>query len=250
VVIGKTERMFMPKGDQCEFRSPAGNTEIVTWDATLFWNVYYIKGAFLDSDKAFEVLNGLKTYEMRVLHKAINTLVLARVLDEHPGINVNCPALEARPNHPIMKKVMRQGWPAGLFTIDMEGDANSGVEAVKQADFKRFLDSLEPAIGMQVTLGQTNTTALCPALTSHSELSESALREASIMPTTLRISVGLEDPRVLIAHIKMASKNALPEEYHQKFPSNEKIDQLYSEIYKRVHEDYIDSRVSMEDLLK
>lgn len=139
VVIGKTERMFMPEGDQCEFPSPAGNTETVTRDATLLWNVYYIKGAFLDSDKAFEVLNGLKTYEMRALHKAIITLVLARVLDEHPGINVNCPALEAHPNHPMMKKVMRQGWPAGWFTIDIEGDVDSGVEAVKQIE---SLDSL------------------------------------------------------------------------------------------------------------
>ncbi len=248
VVIGKNERMFMAKGDQCEITLPSGKAETIAWDETLFWNVYYIKGAFLDADKAFEVLNGLKTFEMRVLNKAINTLVLSEVLNEHPSINVNCPALESHPNHGIMKKVMRQGWPAGLFTIDMEGCERNGIPAVDQSDFKRFLDSLEPAVGMQVTLGQTNTTALCPALTSHSELSNDALKEANIMPTTLRISVGLEDPRAIISHIKMAAKNSLSPEFVQQFPDNQHIDELYCRIYKRVHGEYIDATLHMEKL--
>lgn len=250
VVIGKNERMFMAKGDECEITSPSGKKEVIKWEGTLFWNVYYIKGAFLDADKAFEVLNGLKTFEMRVLNKAINTLVLSQILDKHPAINVNCPALESHPNHVIMKKVMRQGWPAGLFTIDMEGNASENIKPVVQSDFKRFLDSLEPAIGMQVTLGQTNTTALCPALTSHSELSENALKEANIMPTTLRISVGLEDPRVLISHIKVAAKNSLPSHFSEQFPDNHEIDKLYCDVYKRVHAEYIDATTNMDELCK
>ncbi|WP_086933464.1 trans-sulfuration enzyme family protein [Agarilytica rhodophyticola] len=248
VVIGRNERMFMPKGDSCDITLPSGNTETINWDATVFWNVYYIKGAFLDADKAFEVLNGLKTFEIRVLNKSINTLVLSQVLDQHPAINVNCPALESHSNHSIMKKVMRQGLPAGLFTIDMEGNAKADVEAIDKEHFKRFLDSLEPAIGMQVTLGQTNTTALCPALTSHSELSEAALRDANIMPTTLRISVGLEDPRVLISHIKMAAKNTLPSRFFEQFPDNKEIDRLYRETYKRVHGEFIDMTPTMDEL--
>jgi hypothetical protein len=40
-----------------------------------------------------------------------------------------------------------------------------------------------------------------PALTSHSELSGDALREAGISLTTIRIAVGDEDPRGLLAHL-------------------------------------------------
>ena len=54
VVIGRTADMFVPKGDP-------------GWERTLFWNVYYIKGAFLDADKAFEVISGMKTLELRML---------------------------------------------------------------------------------------------------------------------------------------------------------------------------------------
>src|SRR5665213_1837650 len=38
VVIGRNEDMFIPKGQSVAGRS---------WDQTMFWNVYYIKGAFL-----------------------------------------------------------------------------------------------------------------------------------------------------------------------------------------------------------
>ena len=42
-VIGRNEDMFIPKGQS------AGG---VAWNDTLFWNVYYVKGAFLNADAA------------------------------------------------------------------------------------------------------------------------------------------------------------------------------------------------------
>ena len=83
--------MFLPKGESVTTTDANGDARVVNWDETLFWNVYYIKGAFLDSDKAFEVLNGIKTLELRVLQKTINTITLARVFDAHPLINVSLP---------------------------------------------------------------------------------------------------------------------------------------------------------------
>ena len=75
------------------------------------------------------------------------------------------------------------GLPAPLFTIDMEG--SGGVRKIDCPTFKRLFDNLEPAFGLQVSLGQVSTLVLCPALTSHSELSDEALRAAGIAPTTL-----------------------------------------------------------------
>ena len=60
-----------------------------------------------------------------------------------------------------------------------------------------------------MSLGQTNTVVLCPALTSHSELAAEALRAAGISPTTIRIAVGDEDPRTLLAHFIRAAELAL-----------------------------------------
>lgn len=241
VCIGKNERMFIPKGDQVTIQGWQGE-ETIHWEDTLFWNVYYVKGAFLDSDKAFEVMNGMRTYELRMLQKCINTIVLAQTLDQHPAINVNCPILENSENHALLEKNMYLGLPAPLFTIDMEGSE------IPRESFKRFFDALEPAIGLQVSLGQTNTVALCPALTSHSELPEDKLRDAGISPTTIRISVGLEDPRQVLVHIINAAQLCLGEVIAEGFPSFEAIDTLYRETYLDVHRRYAQDTPGIAEL--
>ena len=121
VCIGRNERMFLPKGESVKLAGPDGNDVTMAWDETLFWNVYFVKGAFLDADKAFEVITGLRTYEIRMVQKCINTIVLARVLAEHPDINVNCSAVEGNRNYDLRERLMFLGLPAPLFTIDMEG---------------------------------------------------------------------------------------------------------------------------------
>ena len=234
VVIGRNEDMFVPKNSSIEATWPDGRERRVEWDESMFWNVYYIKGGFLDADKAFEVLNGMKTYEIRVLQKAINTVVLAHVLSAHPNINVSCPVLKENTNHALLENHMYLGLPAPLFTIDMESSDTES--SISSAVFKRFSDSLEPAVGLQVSIGQTNSLALCPAMTTHSELSDAALLEAGIRKTTMRISVGLEDPRLFLAHFITAAKIAIEPEYPgfcSAFPKYSEIDALYIDTFKR-----------------
>jgi cystathionine beta-lyase/cystathionine gamma-synthase len=249
VAIARNERMFIPKGESAEGIAPDGKSRTYRWDETLFWNVYFVKGAFLDSDKAFEVINGMRTLELRMLRKCINTVVLARVLARHPDINVKCSAIEGNENADLCRQHMFLGLPAPLFTIDMEGVGGSQLGL---RDFKRFFDCLEPAFGLQVSLGQVNTVVLCPALTSHSELSGQALVEAGITPTTIRIAVGDEDPRTLIAHFLCASELALDPVhpgFAGKFMSPHEIDALYREIYIDVHTRYAHVQPDMESLL-
>lgn len=47
-----------------------------------------MKGAFLNADAAYEVLQGIRTLDVRMLQKCINTLILARFLASHPDIRV------------------------------------------------------------------------------------------------------------------------------------------------------------------
>lgn len=223
VVIGRTERMFLPKGEP-------------GWDETLFWNVYYVKGAFLEADKAFEVLSGMKTLEMRMLKKCINTTILARWLARHPAIAVQCSALPDHPNHALAQAQSYLGLPAPLFTIDFE---RAGIDRLA---FERFFDCLSPMFGHMVTLGQSNTVVLCPALTSHSELSPEALRAAGIAPTTIRIAVGDEAPRELIAGFLHSAQLALDPAvpgFCRHFPTGEEVDDLCDSIYLEIHARHI-----------
>jgi cystathionine beta-lyase/cystathionine gamma-synthase len=219
VVIGRNASMFMPKGDP-------------GWEQTLFWNVYYIKGAFLDADKAFEVLSGMKTLELRMLKKCINTQILARWLALHPQIQVHGPANPNDSNTPICRQLSYLGLPSPLFTIDFE---SAGIDRMT---FERFFDSLAPMFGHMVSLGQSNTVVLCPALTSHSELSPEALKAAGITPTTIRIAVGDEDPRELMRDFLATAQLALDPVkpgFSQKFPGGSTVDELVDSIYLDVH---------------
>lgn len=223
VVIGRNAEMFLPKGD-------AG------WEHTLFWNVYYIKGAFLDADKAYEVISGTKTLEMRMLKKCINTLILARWLSAHPLIRVHGPANPNDTNAVIANRLSYLGLPAPLFTIDLEA---AGLDRLT---FERFFDSLSPMFGHQVSLGQSNTVVICPALTSHSELSPEALAAAGISGTTIRIAVGDEDPRELIRDFLAVARLAIDPAcrgFSDRFPGALAIDKSVDETYIDVHRRHV-----------
>ena len=248
VVIARNERMFIPKGDSITAPGLDGAPRVWRWDETLFWNVYYVKGAFLDADKAFDVIDGMRTLELRMLQKCINTMVLARVLAAHPRINVHCSAVSDDPNHLLARRLMYLGLPAPLFTIDFEPGGAEGPWLPIDA-FKRFFDGLEPVFGLQVSLGQTNTVVLCPGVTSHSELSAQALADAAITPTTIRIAVGDEDPRLLLAHFMRAAGIAIEPEHAgfvAAFPTAEQIDKLYENAYLAVHHRHVRSRRIVE----
>src|SRR5207249_3742039 len=192
VVIGRNEDMFIPKGETVDGHA---------WSDTLFWNVYYVKGAFLNAEAAFDVLQGMKSLEVRMLAKCINTQILVRFLAAHPQIKVKGSAVADGPNAALREKLMYLGLPAPLFTIDMP--------TVPREAFQRFFDSLAPTFDHMISLGQSNTIVSCPAFTTHSEMTEAAQRQAGITPTMIRFAVGDEDPRDLLAHFIAAARLAI-----------------------------------------
>ena len=229
-VIGRNEDMFIPKGE-----SHAGRD----WNDTLFWNVYYVKGAFLNADAAFEVLQGIRTLEVRMMAKCINTRVMVRFLDTHPQIRVHCNALPDNSNAALRKKLMFLGLPAPLFTIDMEG--------VPDVAFRRFFDSLAPMFGHMISLGQSNTIVSCPALTTHSELDRQALQDAGISATTIRFAIGDEDPLDMIRHLVDAARLVIDPHvpgFSGRFPTPHESAELVREAYVESHNAYIESKLA------
>ncbi|MBL1378927.1 trans-sulfuration enzyme family protein [Zobellella iuensis] len=232
-VIGPQPLMFLPKGEP-------------GWQQTLFWQCYYIKGAFLDADKAYEVLTGLKTLELRMLAKGINTLVLARFLAAHPDLRVVSHALDQHPNAPLRQRLLRYGLPCPLFTFDLEG------ASLPRDAFVRFFDALEPAFGHMVSLGQTNTLVLCPALTSHSELDAAALAAAGIHSTSIRVAVGIEPVRELIAHLVLASRRHLDPVspgFSQGFMAPAEVDTLVEQLTLDIHRARLAQQTRLAELL-
>ena len=242
VVIGEAYRMFQSKGD-C--------VNGYDWSKTMFWDVYYIKGAFLDSEKAFDVLNGMKTLEMRIMQKVINTLVFSQFLAFHEDFNVNCHAVEGHSNAPLRASQMRHGWPCALFTVDMQGTDISR-PTISRDTFVRFFDALEPAFSHQVSIGQNNTIILCPALTSHSELDEATQNKGGIYLTTMRIAMGTDNVKELIAHFINSARlhiDPVIPGFSDKFMPADEIDELYMKTSLRVSQQHYASGASVKDML-
>ena len=220
-VIARNDDMFLPKGEP-------------GWDNTMFWNVYYTKGAFLNADAAFEVLQGLKTLESRMLSKCINTMVLAQFFARHPKIKVNASCLSENTNYTLAQSQLFLGLPAPLFTIEM-------IE-VPLDSFQRFFDNLEPTFAHMISLGQTNTIVSCPGLTTHSELGDEALSKAGISPTTMRFAVGMENPMDLLKHLVSAARLAIDPAlsgFSAAWPNEEEMKTLVEQIYMETHQQYV-----------
>ena len=162
-------------------------------------------------------------------------------------IEVKSNALTENENHKLMTENNYLGLAVPLFTINF--DRIYG-KALKVQTFKRFFDSLEPVFGLQVSLGQMNTVVLCPALTSHSELSDEDLDKAGISRTTIRVAIGDEDPRVLLAHLINVAKQTIDQDvpgFSEQFWRLEKINEFYKETYKGIHSRYIDAQPGIEE---
>ncbi len=228
-VIGRNSDMFIPKGQSVGDQS---------WDQTMFWNVYYVKGAFLNADSAFEVMQGMKTLTVRMLRKCINTQILADFLNSHPEIEVHCNWLDSDSNSEFRKKNLYLQLPAPLFTFDMG--------KIQRDAFQRFFDSLSPTFGHMISLGQSNTIVSCPALTTHSELDEPALLEAGMTPTTVRCAVGDEDPIDLIRHFISAAKGTIDivhPGYSDQFMSDSEIRSMIRDRYVTTHAAHVDAQL-------
>ena len=139
-------------------------------------------GTGLDARSAHLMLRSLKTLGLRVERQNTNALELARHLEGHPGVaRVHYPGLESHPHHAIARLQMT-GF-GGVLSFELDG----GLEAVD-----RVLPHLRYAC-LAANLGQIETVAGPPALTSHVELSPDERAAAGIPEGLVRYAVGIED---------------------------------------------------------
>ncbi len=147
--------------------------------------VYHLRellGTSLDARSASVLLRSLKTLGLRVERQNQNALALARYLDGHARVRrVLYPGLESHPGHAVAKRQMR-GF-GGVLSFELDG----GLEAVG-----RFLPRLQYAY-LAANLGQVETVAGPPALTSHVELTPEERAAAGVPEGLIRYSVGIED---------------------------------------------------------
>jgi methionine-gamma-lyase len=155
-------------------------------------NVIYL-GASMDPDAAYLLIRGIKTLEIRVRKQCENAMAVARYLARHPKVaRVHYPGLPSHPDHWLAKKQMT-GF-GGMMAFDLKG----GLPAAR-----RFCDRVRIFL-LAASLGGVESLVVLPIYTSHYRMSAKELAAAGVGPGTVRVSIGLEDPRDLIEDLRQA----------------------------------------------
>lgn len=150
-------------------------------------------GAVVDPFAIFLLLRSLKTLEIRVEKQNENAMKLAEFFKDHPKVDaVHYPGLPDNAFHEIAKKQMK-GF-GGMINVAVRGGKK---EAMK------VTDNLEIALNA-TSLGGVETLVSLPIITSHVWLTPEELARANVVPSMLRISVGLENPEDLMADFDQA----------------------------------------------
>ncbi len=139
-------------------------------------------GPALSPFNSFLFLQGLETLSLRVQRSVDNAFAFAQWLENHPLIeSVNYPGLESSTYHKLAKKYLRNGFGAVLsFTLK-----GSKEYTAKVVDNLKLVSHL-------ANLGDAKTLIIQPAATTHQQLSQEEQIAAGVLPTLLRVSVGIE----------------------------------------------------------
>jgi O-succinylhomoserine sulfhydrylase len=166
----------------------------------------YLKhtGPALSPFNAWVLLKGLETLELRVARHVENAARLADALAGHPGLAAPAggkPALlyPGRPDHPQHALAMRQMAAGGNMIAFRPRGGKDGAF--------RTLNALN-IVDISNNLGDAKSLVTHPATTTHQRLTVEERARLGITDDLLRLSVGLEDVRDLIADLGQALEKA------------------------------------------
>jgi cystathionine beta-lyase/cystathionine gamma-synthase len=158
----------------------------------VFRGPYMTCGAILSPHDAWLMIRGLRTLPIRLQRIAQTTQRVLAFLEKHPRIAcVYYPTAQSNPQFALSKEQMRGG--SGLLTLNIRAADVAGVERFCNA-LKRFL--------MTVSWGGYES-LMFPVCAVHP--ANAPLDGGGALPLSLvRLSIGLEEPEVLIADLDQA----------------------------------------------
>ncbi|MDN5766382.1 MAG: O-succinylhomoserine sulfhydrylase [Humibacillus sp.] len=150
-------------------------------------------GPAMSPFNAWVLVKGLETLSLRVERMAASALEVAHFLESHPSVKrVVHPFLESHPQHELATRQMSGG--GTVVTFELDGG---------KAEAFAMMNALE-IIEISNNLGDSKSLVTHPATTTHRRLSPEARTAVGITDGVLRVSVGLEDVRDLVADLTRA----------------------------------------------
>ena len=160
-------------------------------------------GAAMSPFAAFLFLQGLETLHLRMPRHCENALKVAQHLESHPAVSwVNYPGLKSHKDYANAKKYLPDGQGA-LLGFGIKADSPDKAMAAGKA----FINATRLCSHL-ANIGDAKTLVIHPASTTHQQLTPVEQANTGVTPDYVRVSVGIEDVRDIIADIDQALKAA------------------------------------------
>lgn len=150
-------------------------------------------GPTLDPHAAFLVLRGLKTYHLRRDAQVANAGRVAEFLAAEPRVaRVHYPGLAGHPGHALARAQMSDF--GAVVSFDLAGTAEQGAA---------FCTALQ-LFGLTASLGSTESLVMAPQFLKSREFTPEQRASSGVTDSTVRLSLGIEDPDDLVADLAQA----------------------------------------------
>ena len=138
-------------------------------------------------------LLGLKTLSLRMARHSSNGMEVAQFLVDHPKVErVIYPGLQSHPQHEIAKRQMKAF--SGMISFDLKGGFDAG---------KTLMNSVQ-LCALAESLGAVESMITHPASMTHADVPEDIRVARGLTNGLVRISVGIEDVRDIMADLEQA----------------------------------------------
>jgi cystathionine beta-lyase/cystathionine gamma-synthase len=168
-------------------------------------------GAALSPKSAWPPLvYGLPTLATRMVNYQKSALRVAQFLEKHPKVEtVHYPGLESFPQYELAQRQMRdyrgEFAPGSMIYFVIKDAEGIGKPAERMIDWAA---ANAYTLTLAVSLGQIKTLIEAPYTMTHSAMPEVEKRERGLVPSGIRVSVGLEDWEDIIADLQAALEQA------------------------------------------
>jgi len=155
-------------------------------------------GMTMNPQGAHYTLMGIETLSLRMDRHIQNAQIVAEFLEQHPAVDyVTYPGLKSSPYHNLAKMITPKG-PGALFTVALKSGYDGCV---------KFVDTLK-LFSHVANLGDARSLVIHSASTTHRQLSDEQRVAAGAGPNVVRLSIGTEDVKDIIADLDQALKAA------------------------------------------
>ncbi|MDP4210497.1 MAG: cystathionine gamma-synthase [Bacteroidota bacterium] len=169
---------------------------VMTSDTSLYEKIKYRQnavGAVLPPFDSYLTMRGIKTLQIRMERHYQNALEIAGFLEKHPQVKkVIYPGLKSHPQYELAQQ--QTTGSGGVITFEIKGSID---------DAKAFLEHLN-LFALAESLGGVESLIELPAAMTHASIPKEAREKNGITDTLIRISVGIEDSKDLIADLAQA----------------------------------------------